>query len=73
MYFFRKLILWKLSQAILTVRSLTYNEHMSQSYAIDILLEPIFWIVDNFAKFLGKVNIYSELITSNIIHHFSNP
>lgn len=29
---------------------------MSQSYAIDVLLEPIFWFVDNFAKYLGKVS-----------------
>lgn len=53
---FRDYIVWKYAQAVLTARSLTYNEHMSQSYAIDFLLEPIFWFVDNFANYLGKVS-----------------
>jgi palmitoyltransferase len=26
---------------------------MNQSYASDVLLEPIFWFVDNFASMLG--------------------
>lgn len=38
----------------LTIRSLTYNEHMSSNYAIDILIEPLFWFVDNFTQVLGK-------------------
>lgn len=70
--FFRKLrdhIQWQFSQTLLTLRSLTYNEHMSQNYAIDILLEPIFWIVDNFAKYLGKVFVFcvSVLTTAVVI------
>lgn len=58
---FREYFVWKISQALLSVRSLTYNEHMSQSYAIDFLLEPVFWFVDNFAQYLGKVSIISSL------------
>lgn len=41
----------------LTMQSLSYNAHMNRSYAIDCLLEPIFWFVDNFAGHLGKVRI----------------
>lgn len=39
------------------MNSLTYNHHMSQSYAADVLLEPIVWIVDNYANCLGRVSI----------------
>lgn len=39
-------------------RSLTYNHHMSQDYASDVMLEPIIWIVDNFSGFLGPVSIF---------------
>ncbi|XP_026761016.1 palmitoyltransferase ZDHHC16 [Galleria mellonella] len=60
-------ILWKYSEAVLTVRSLTYNEHMSQSYAIDFLLEPIFWFVDNFAKYLGKVFVFCVSVLTTAV------
>lgn len=36
--------------------SLTYNHHLNQSYAADVALEPIIWIVDNYAHFLGRVS-----------------
>lgn len=39
---------------------MTYNHHMSQDYASDVLLEPIIWIVDNFTDFLGPVKIPFE-------------
>lgn len=29
---------------------------MNQSYAADVALEPIIWIVDNYAHFLGRVS-----------------
>ena len=41
------------------IRSLTYNHHMSQSYASDVLMEPIFWFVDNFTHLLGPVSNFS--------------
>lgn len=43
------------------VLSLTYNHHLNQSYAADVALEPIIWIVDNYAHFLGRVSKHSEL------------
>lgn len=45
----------KYSYAILCIKSLMYNKHLSQSYIADILLEPIFKIVDSkiFSRFLG--------------------
>ena len=30
--------------------SLFYNEHLTQSYAIDTLLEPMFWFVGMFTS-----------------------
>lgn len=30
---------------------------MSQSYAADVALEPVIWIVDNYAHFLGRVSV----------------
>ncbi|XP_072931082.1 palmitoyltransferase ZDHHC16 [Epargyreus clarus] len=64
----RDYISGKVQATALTVRSLTYNEHMNQSYAIDILLEPIFWFVDNFASYLGKVFVFCvSILTSAVV------
>lgn len=41
--------------------SLTYNHHLNQSYVADVALEPIIWIVDNYAHFLGRVSKHSAL------------
>lgn len=30
---------------------------MSQDYAFDVCMEPIFWIVDNFVHLLGPVSV----------------
>lgn len=63
----RDCIAWKIYQVILTGQSLTYNEHLSQNYVIDILLEPIFWFVDNFAKYLGKVFVFCVTILTTAV------
>ncbi|CAH0578086.1 unnamed protein product [Chrysodeixis includens] len=61
-------IIWQISQGSLTIQSLTYNDHMSQSYAIDFMLEPIFWFVDNFAQYLGKVFVFCvTVLTSTVV------
>ncbi|XP_049885782.1 palmitoyltransferase ZDHHC16 [Pectinophora gossypiella] len=60
-------IAWKFSQAVLIMQSLTYNAHMSQSYAIDFLMEPIFWFVDNFAQYLGKVFVFCVTILTALV------
>lgn len=39
-----------------TVRSLTYNHFMDQSYAADVFMEPLFWFVDNFTQAIGIVS-----------------
>lgn len=41
--------------AILCIKSLMYNKHISQSYLADVCLEPIFKLVDSkiFSRFLG--------------------
>lgn len=40
---------------ILCIKSLVYNEHLSQSYVADVCIEPIFKLVDSkiFSRFLG--------------------
>lgn len=40
---------------LLCTKSLMYNKHLNQSYVADILIEPIFKVVDSkvFSKFLG--------------------
>ncbi|XP_055381447.1 palmitoyltransferase ZDHHC16 [Condylostylus longicornis] len=43
----------KINTFKLCIRSLTYNEHMNQSYASDVCMEPIFWFVDNYTHLLG--------------------
>ncbi|XP_038216863.1 palmitoyltransferase ZDHHC16B isoform X2 [Zerene cesonia] len=41
---------------------------MSRSYAVDCLLEPIFWFVDNFAGSLGKVFVFCvTVLTSSVV------
>ncbi|XP_032527029.2 palmitoyltransferase ZDHHC16 [Danaus plexippus] len=61
-------IIWKFAQALLTFHVLTYNTHMSQSYAIDCLLEPVFWFVDNFAGYLGRVFVFCvSILTSAVV------
>lgn len=43
---------------------LTYNEHLSYNYLVDFFLEPLHWIVDNFALYLGKVSCWWRQIMS---------
>ncbi|XP_048005288.1 palmitoyltransferase ZDHHC16 [Leguminivora glycinivorella] len=57
----------KYAQLALTARSLTYNEHMSQSYAVDFMLEPIFWFVDNFASYLGRVFVFCVTVLTTAV------
>ncbi|KAL0902570.1 hypothetical protein ABMA27_000407 [Loxostege sticticalis] len=64
----KEYIVWKYTQAVLTMRSLTYNEHMSHGYAVDCMLEPIFWFVDNFAASLGKVFVFCvSVLTAAVV------
>ncbi|KAF4531439.1 hypothetical protein B566_EDAN004209, partial [Ephemera danica] len=50
---FRSAIGRRISAIQLAYQSLFYNQFMSQSYLADTLMEPMFWFVDNFTKFLG--------------------
>jgi len=44
---------WQIDNLTLCFYSLFCNIHLDSNYASDVCLEPIFWFVDNFAKFLG--------------------
>lgn len=41
---------WRLQ---IIFKSLFYNDFLNWSYACDILMEPMFWFVENFTSFLG--------------------
>lgn len=55
-YSFSNKFLEKCQYLKICFRSLTYNHHMSHDYATEVLLEPLVWIVDNFAGSLGPVS-----------------
>ncbi|XP_026674225.1 palmitoyltransferase ZDHHC16 isoform X2 [Ceratina calcarata] len=45
---------WRLQ---VIIKSLFYNDFLNWSYVCDILLEPLFWFVENFTACLGPVSI----------------
>ncbi|XP_077301941.1 palmitoyltransferase ZDHHC16A [Arctopsyche grandis] len=56
------------SEFSLTMNSLTYNHHVNANYVTDVLLEPVFWFVDNFAGSLGKFFVLMvSLLTSSVV------
>lgn len=55
---------------LVCIKSLMYNSHLSQSYIADILIEPIFKIVDSkiFSRFLGPFFIVAvTLLTAAVV------
>jgi hypothetical protein len=59
--YFRNAVRWKWKKLKLSVNSLFYNHFMDQGYMADVCMEPMFWFVDNFTKFLGPVSIIDFL------------
>lgn len=51
----------------LCICALMYNHHMNSSYASDVAMEPIYWIVDNYTHVLGPVRIPKTMFLSPII------
>ncbi|XP_050397684.1 palmitoyltransferase ZDHHC16 [Patella vulgata] len=47
----------KKDQLVLTYRSLFYNEYTSLNTLIDTMMEPLFWCVDHFARYLGPIMV----------------
>lgn len=47
--------------------SLFFNAHLSQSYAADVCLEPVFWIVDNYAHALGPAFIVAVFLLTSVV------
>jgi len=54
---FRDAVRWQWRKVNLLIKSLFYNHFMDQSYIADVCMEPMFWFVDNFTKFLGPVSM----------------
>jgi palmitoyltransferase len=61
----------KFNYFCLCIKSLTFNIHLNQSYASDVLLEPIFWFVDNFASFLGPFFLVAVTILTFAVVYIS--
>uniref|UniRef100_A0A1A9VAV3 Palmitoyltransferase n=1 Tax=Glossina austeni TaxID=7395 RepID=A0A1A9VAV3_GLOAU len=64
---FSNLWLIKWSYIKLCVRSLTYNEHLDASYASDVLMEPIYWFVDNYAHLLGPFFVVGVVLLTTAV------
>ncbi|XP_052860119.1 palmitoyltransferase ZDHHC16 [Anopheles cruzii] len=56
---------WRYGKQIF--RSLTYNHHMNQSYASDVVMEPIFWFVDNFTHLLGPFFVFAVVCLTTAV------
>ena len=56
-----------LSHAKLVFLSLFYNSHLSWSYAFDTVLEPLFYLVDNFAKVLGPIFVAGAVLMTSAV------
>jgi len=54
---FRDAVRWQWRKVNISIKSLFYNHFMDQGYIADVCMEPMFWFVDNFTKFLGPVSI----------------
>lgn len=53
----------------LCVQSLMYNSHLNQSYASDVCMEPIFWVVDNYTHLLGPFFVTAvALLTAAVVY-----
>ena len=48
---------WRLQ---IIIKSLFYNNFLNWSYVCDILLEPMFWFVENFTACLGPVITFAQ-------------
>lgn len=61
-------VIWKWRKVQLGGHSLFYNHFMDQSYVIDVCMEPIFWFVDNFTKFLGPFFVFAVCsLTASVV------
>ncbi|XP_073997906.1 palmitoyltransferase ZDHHC16A isoform X1 [Rhodnius prolixus] len=44
-----------------------YNHHLDANYVSDICMEPIFWFVDNFTKFLGPFFVACVVLLMTLV------
>ncbi|XP_046623458.1 palmitoyltransferase ZDHHC16B isoform X1 [Neodiprion virginianus] len=52
----------------IVVKSLFYNHFLDWGYVCDVLMEPMFWFVDNFAGWLGPLFVVMvTLLTASIV------
>ncbi|XP_033606340.1 palmitoyltransferase ZDHHC16 isoform X2 [Cryptotermes secundus] len=61
-------IRWQWRKINLSIYSLFYNHFMDQGYIADVCMEPMFWFVDNFTKFLGPFFVASVCgLTASVV------
>lgn len=51
----------------LTIRSLTYNHLLDQSYVADVCMEPMFWFVDNFTHIIGPFFVGAVVVLTTSV------
>lgn len=53
----------------IVIKSLFYNDFLNWGYVCDILMEPMFWFVENFTACLGPVRDFDHIC---VIYNFLN-
>ena len=71
---FRDAVRWQWKKVNISIKSLFYNHFMDQGYIADVCMEPMFWFVDNFTKFLGPVSIiyHWHLHATHLLSNLNN-
>ncbi|KAL3271063.1 hypothetical protein HHI36_021563 [Cryptolaemus montrouzieri] len=65
---FYKILLTNLQKCRITIISLTYNHFLDSGYVADVFMEPLFWIVDNFAHVLGPLFVIAVTgLTTSVV------
>ncbi|XP_071525564.1 palmitoyltransferase ZDHHC16B isoform X2 [Panulirus ornatus] len=63
-----KWIQWKYYLFILTMKAILYNEFVNMGYSMEVLMEPMVWIVDHFTKVLGPILVGGVVtLTSSVV------
>ncbi|KAK9874286.1 hypothetical protein WA026_002638 [Henosepilachna vigintioctopunctata] len=64
-----QIIFTKYERCRTTLISLTYNQFVDSGYVADVCMEPLFWIVDNFANVLGPLFVVAVTgLTASVVY-----
>ncbi|XP_042214404.1 palmitoyltransferase ZDHHC16A-like isoform X2 [Homarus americanus] len=64
----RKWVRWKYELFIFTMTALFYNEFVNMGYCLEVMMEPMVWVVDHFTKILGPILVFGVVsLTSSVV------